>query len=348
MKIKLDEKDKKILRELQLDARQNYSSIAKKVKISKEAVRYRIKRLEKLKIIEKYTMMLNATKIGQKSFRWYIQLENTSKEKLMEIVNSLKNNPYCIWVATCAGQWDIIAVFSVYSSRHFDEITSKFLFDYSGYVRGDEFVIALDVYFFKTELFGTYEFESIKTVYWGGDYENKKLDKTEILILKELCANPTIKIIDIARKYKLSFEIVKNRIKKMEKSGLIQGASIFINYKILGLESYKLFFNLKRISKKKEKEFLEYLHFHKNIAETIRCIGNWNMEINIVVKDSSEYYNLMLELKDKFSGIIKSYSTIQVFNNYKYNLFPMAEELLKKLNIENTRTPHQSVPHSSG
>ena len=56
--IKLDEKDKKILYELDKNSRQGISSIAKKVRLSKEVVNYRIKNLEKRKIIKGYYAVL--------------------------------------------------------------------------------------------------------------------------------------------------------------------------------------------------------------------------------------------------------------------------------------------------
>ena len=45
--VELDLKDKKILFELDFDARQSYSEIAKKVRLSKQVVEYRIKKSRK-------------------------------------------------------------------------------------------------------------------------------------------------------------------------------------------------------------------------------------------------------------------------------------------------------------
>ena len=68
MPIKLDKKDRQILYQLDLNARQNNTKIAKIVSLSKDAVGYRIKRLEHLGIIRGYNSVIDSAKLG---YLWY-------------------------------------------------------------------------------------------------------------------------------------------------------------------------------------------------------------------------------------------------------------------------------------
>ena len=54
MALKLDVKDRKILYELDKNSRQSYSSLAKKVGLSQEAVRYMVNKLIENKVILKF------------------------------------------------------------------------------------------------------------------------------------------------------------------------------------------------------------------------------------------------------------------------------------------------------
>ena len=63
MAIKLDYYDKKILFELDKNARVTTSSLAKKIRKSKQFVDYRIKKLEQGKIILGYTSVIDYSKI---------------------------------------------------------------------------------------------------------------------------------------------------------------------------------------------------------------------------------------------------------------------------------------------
>ncbi len=60
----MDELDKKILRELQLDARQSFTTIAQKIKISTATVSDRVKKLTEKGLICGYTTILNTSEIG--------------------------------------------------------------------------------------------------------------------------------------------------------------------------------------------------------------------------------------------------------------------------------------------
>ena len=73
---KLDYYDKKILFELDKNARITTSSLAKKIRKSKQFVDYRIKKLEQEKIIKGYTSVIDYSKLGYISMRIYFKLHN--------------------------------------------------------------------------------------------------------------------------------------------------------------------------------------------------------------------------------------------------------------------------------
>ena len=62
--IKLDLKDKKLLYELDMHARQPNSQLAKKVGLSKQAVQYRISRLQEKGIIKGFYPVINVPKLS--------------------------------------------------------------------------------------------------------------------------------------------------------------------------------------------------------------------------------------------------------------------------------------------
>ena len=72
--VELDLKDRKILYELDVDARQSLAEIGKKVGLSKEVVNYRIKRLEKEEVIIRYSTIIDLFRIGLKKYKLYLRL----------------------------------------------------------------------------------------------------------------------------------------------------------------------------------------------------------------------------------------------------------------------------------
>src|SRR3989344_608737 len=199
MNVKIDEKDKKVLRQLELNCRQPYSILGRKVGLSIEVVRYRIKRLEEEKVIDRYVTLLNATKIGHESYRWYLQLQNADSAKIKEIITYLQKDPHCIWVSTCTGRWDLIAVFSVASALQFEEVAKAFSYKYYPYILETQFAVALNVYFFKSKQFEGEKTGNVEIPHWGGEQAIPALEQEEIQVLTELCENPRQNVVDIAR-----------------------------------------------------------------------------------------------------------------------------------------------------
>ena len=81
MEEKLTKADRSILKNMAYNPRIFEKELAKKCNLSKDSIRYRIKRLENLKIIEGYGIFVDFTTLGYSSYKLYLKLNATIKEK---------------------------------------------------------------------------------------------------------------------------------------------------------------------------------------------------------------------------------------------------------------------------
>ncbi|MBW2987613.1 Lrp/AsnC family transcriptional regulator, partial [Candidatus Woesearchaeota archaeon] len=102
----IDKKDRKILYELDKNARASYSQISKKVGLSTEVVHYRIKKLEKKGIITGYHSLPNFHKLGLMHFKICIKFNGIPLKTEEEFYSKVKKIPQVIWIASCRGEWD--------------------------------------------------------------------------------------------------------------------------------------------------------------------------------------------------------------------------------------------------
>jgi DNA-binding Lrp family transcriptional regulator len=79
--VKLDVKDKKILYLLSHDGRMQLSKIAEEIRLSKDAVRYRLKQLRQKGVILKYSPMIDLTHIGYYTYHVLLLVEEKNKEE---------------------------------------------------------------------------------------------------------------------------------------------------------------------------------------------------------------------------------------------------------------------------
>jgi Lrp/AsnC family transcriptional regulator for asnA, asnC and gidA len=113
----LDEIDKSIIQELQIDARQSYLSLGKKIGASEGTIRNRVKLALKRDVI-KLRAEINPAKIGF-DFSCVIGLE-IAIDKLHEAESVLSEIPNVYFLAASTGAFDLIAILIFSSTAEFD------------------------------------------------------------------------------------------------------------------------------------------------------------------------------------------------------------------------------------
>ncbi len=127
-------------------------------------------------------------------------------------------------------------------------------------------------------------------------------------ILKELFVSARTPFSVIAKKVGLSKEVVNYRVKKLIKSGILLRFNTIIDVNRLGWQIYFVNIKLRNIDNSIEKEIIDTLATHPNIAQVLKCIGNHDLIIKCFVKDYIEINNLMKYIEMKFKKNIEKYS----------------------------------------
>ena len=78
-KTTLDVKDQKIILELDKNSRQSNSQIGKKVRLSKEVIKYHIDSLIEKGVILRFHTVTNYFKLGISKFKLYLRLKKATK-----------------------------------------------------------------------------------------------------------------------------------------------------------------------------------------------------------------------------------------------------------------------------
>lgn len=96
----LDEKDKKIIEILLENGRATFTDMAKKIGITEAAIRKRVKRLEEIGVIKKYTAIVDNKLLGY-SILGLVGIDAES-DKLLRIANSIAENDWArkVWITT--------------------------------------------------------------------------------------------------------------------------------------------------------------------------------------------------------------------------------------------------------
>jgi len=116
----LDIKDRKLLYEIDLNARLGTSALARKIGLSQEGAFYRLQRLEKRDIITGYMTFLNFGKIGYTGYGVYARFQNVTKAQKKRIMDELKQDSNIYWIAEFGGRFDLAFAIIARNIIHFN------------------------------------------------------------------------------------------------------------------------------------------------------------------------------------------------------------------------------------
>ncbi len=317
--MKLDIKDKRILQLLEENARLSNSQIARKIKLSKPAVEYRIKRLQKNNQIFKFFTTINFTKLGYSQYKIYFKFQNTSLEEERKIINYWIKDFNSIWVAQIRGRWDLAVSVLATSNFEFGKTLNHFMNKFS------KFILEKDI--LLTEYSPLYSRRHIdnqihETFKYGKPEEVYKIDETDQRILKAISNNSRIQILSLSEQLKLSRDIISYRLKKLQKENIIIGFNLYPNLNELGLKHYKVILRTKNFDEENEKQLGLFITSHKKATQFLKLIGSWDVEIEFETENEDELYKILNELRNKFSNIIRDFDIIRIVKTEKYDYFP--------------------------
>src|SRR3989338_7960267 len=183
----LDKKDKDLLYLLDVNGRLTYSQLAKRTRMSKQLVKYRIDRLESEGFIKGYFTMIDTSRLGFTTFRVYLKFRNLTPEKKNKLLEYLKNQKPIWAVVLIAGKWDVALGISVKDIYNFYKTWEKVLSDHLEDIGDYKICIYSPIYHYaKSYLI---EKEDKSTIRILGGKEKADFDDKDIKILTMLSKN---------------------------------------------------------------------------------------------------------------------------------------------------------------
>ena len=314
----LSKLDWHILGSLEIDSRQSMSSIAKKLKTSKEVINYHVRKLVEEKYIIRFFAEINLAKLGMQVYKIYFRFQNVTDQREEEMYKYFTEELKIPWVASCSGSYDMIISFGAKDINDFNEYLTKIMNRFSEYILNRE--ISTTLYFSTFNRKWLNKSQDVKCTTVGGDIEIPKLDLKDYAILANLSNDSRINIVDLAKKTKMTSAAIIYRINSMKEKRIINAYRIGLDYKRFNKEFCKCFIYLKNNTTEKERKLLKYIEQLPEIYTIIKCVGSWDIELEFTVDNFTQFHSIMRDLKNKFD-IIRGYESVIISQEYGINYY---------------------------
>jgi len=316
-----DKIDKKILYQLDLNSRQSFSQISRKVNQPKTKVAYRIKQLQKKGIIKNFYTVIDAFKLGYISFRIYLTFENINQKLKCEIIKYFVENRYTWWVGKTEGRYDIVVIIWVKNINEFYSFWEQTLSKYRNYFDKQIFSVYTQLYHYHyTFLLDDFPKGDRNKFEITGGGKIIAYDDLDMKILRLLAENSRIETTKMVKELQISSKTIQKRIKRLKDLKVILGYRIQIDYSNLNYVYYKLDIDLNDYSKRRL--IIAYIKDNPHLIFVDKSTGLADVELEFYVKDLQHLLKIINDLIDSFPDTIKKYHYFYIQEIYKVQYIP--------------------------
>ncbi len=325
---KIDLTDRKIAFLLCKNSRLSNTAIAKALKLKREVVAYRIKKMQEEDFLYGFITRINARKLGFLINFIYLKLKTPTNEK--ELIDDLVKANEVTNLKNVGGKFDVFLEVTCKNIEEFDLFLrnllnkhGKSIQDYSILQVIQEECLDLDFLIddSKKELERLRDIKESKGSSFHKELTGRKMnngvidcDEIDHNILDLLLMNSRMNLKEIASKAGCSLPSVDKRISRLVLEGVITTFTSYISLAQLGYQMYPVLFNMSNID---ENKLLTFTRVHPQILWTFKLVGNWNYQFNIFAKNNAHFHDTLNDLREAFAGSIVSFDPLMVFGSFK-------------------------------
>jgi len=318
MAIEIDTIDRKILIELDKNARISYSELGKRIRVAKETVKYRITQLEKKGIISGYYTVINLSKLGFVLYRLYLRLQNTSPKIEQMITDYLLRSKNVAVFYRASGPFHIALGVWTRNAWECEDFWLDFKSKFGEYISNYHLSLMTEyTEFSRTYLLPTQEKMAFNTITKA---TSEKLDKLDLNLISFLSNNARASLVEIAKKLGSSIITSRYHLKNLINKKVILGFRPIFNLAALGYEYYKVDLWFKKFDH--AKDVVQHILSHPNVIYTEHTLITSDLEFDVEIENFEKFIAMMDSFKAKFPDDIKDYKYYERIRNYKTNYVP--------------------------
>jgi len=305
------------MHQLYLDSRQSFVQLGKKLKLSNTAVERRLRQLKEAGYVTVLFADVNHTKLGFRSFRLYFKFDVMDQKTEDEVLEVFEDYKRTAWGVVCEGEYDVLWRILAKDELEVEEAAYRMVERFGSRIVEKTIVVTTyQTYLSWNKAFGCERAKEMPIEKIG---PAEPVDKIDMKILSSLSDNSRLTTVELAQRTELSPDAVAKRIQRLVKDRYLLGYSAWFEPKELGFDYYKILFSFRSATKEKEKKFLDYLIQQDSTVFINKCIGSWDIEADILIKDTQDLHQFLLGIKTKFGSIIGKHSYVAAIEQRMLN-----------------------------
>ncbi|MBI5391122.1 winged helix-turn-helix transcriptional regulator [Candidatus Woesearchaeota archaeon] len=324
--LKLDKRDEQIIAMLAENARTSLIELGKALGTNKDTVRYKIQRLEKLGIIQKYYAEIDLSKFGYFTYHIFMLLDELGSEQRAALLHDLVNHPNTKSVIHYNDRWDLEWTLVAKGMIDFDAILTDISTRYAKITLEKEVIVVIKYYPTTTTPFfpPAHKRRALPRKKLSLDL---RIDAKDFLIIKWISEHARMSAVELGQRIGLSSDSVIRRLKILKESGLIDRFTILCNETKIGLHWQTVAVQIRYLDQQHEMKLKAFVLDHPYIIRCVRTIGTWDLLMYIAADTNARFHSTAKEIKKLLSIPLKSQQAWAAYKEECFINFPRVIQL---------------------
>ncbi len=314
----LDLQDRKILYELDRNSRMTFKELGRRLRISKETAAFRVKRLAKDGYIKNFITTIHTSALNRFYYKLFYKFHKTTPQADAEIIKFIQNYESTAYFASLEGRYDITFLLLSKSFHDLYKFLVPFRKKFGEYILEQEILTLTSAHRFNFRFFFEGEAGLIHTKY-PETLAEPDIDEVDYTIIRSLAKNSRMPLIELAKITGTETNVVKYRIKKMLKSGILGSNVLDVDFERFGTQQVQVDFALRDHSV--TDKLIEFVAQDPKSTFATITLGKYDLAAEFVVEDMKELRKILGGIKEKFSQDITS-EDIFTMQEHSINWFP--------------------------
>lgn len=312
--MKLDRQMLGLLSLLAQNCRFSHVALGKALRLSKDAVRYRIAELERSGYLPQYILFVDARKLGFYRYHLLLRLDASLKKKA-ELFSKLSSHPAVMWVNSFVGRFDLQiiidarsnfevqdyreALFGLLKEKVLESIVLGHLYDLEFTQLNPTLRLPLSIEESNDASF--HPEATSKRFPVTSEFQEVSVDKIDVDILKALADNPRSSLSDISIEAGIERITARRRIKRLIEKKVILNFGGIPNLELLGYITY--YFLVRLLPRVPEEDLRSAFEKFSNIFYAGRMVGDYDLILYLNARspqELNESIQLFRATMDKF------------------------------------------------
>ncbi len=301
--------DRKILYELELNARMPVTVIARRVRSSKETVNFRVNRLIGRGYVKSFYTVFNAARIGYYYYQTFMKFTGTTPDVERLIVEFIARDISCANLRMCEGPYDIVFMTMVKGPGGLREFFRRFKNEFGEYMLHQEIHSVVRTHKLNQKFFTAGEVEPVS--FSQSDVDDAELDGMDQRIVERLSTNSRAKLTELARAVRADPKVLKYRLRKMENSGLIILYTIAPDFEKLGLERVHITIGIRNLNSLPT--IIEFFRQTNACIWAFELLGRYDINVELAVENDAVLKSIVEMFKARFPDQYNYYDLVHIY-----------------------------------